>query len=193
MQGLRAVVESCEQRRVDGLGEDVHRHVDEYRPGLSVLGEQERLLDDLGQQLRLVDAPAALDERSIDLVLRSVGVQVDLLVRVPAVVVGGHVAGDHHHRDAIEGGVGHAGGGIGEPGAEVAEHDRGPPRDARVAIGSVGGDLFVADVDELDAAARHRREHGDVGVPAEAEDVADTASFQIPDELLGDGGLGARS
>ena len=191
MQRLGAVVESGEQRRVDGLGEDVHRHVDEHRPGLAVLGEQERLLDDLGQQLRLVDAPGPLDERPIDLVLRGVGVQVDLLVRVPAVVVGGHVAGDHHHGDAIEGGVGHAGGGVGEARAEVAEHDRGPSGDTRVAIGCVGGDLFVADVDELDAAAGHGGEDGDVGVPAQAEDVADTAPFQIADELFGGGRVGA--
>ena len=34
-----------------GCGEDVHRHVDEHRAGLAVLGEEERLVDDLGEQL----------------------------------------------------------------------------------------------------------------------------------------------
>ena len=189
VQCLGAVVESCEQRWVDGLGEDIHRHVDEYRAGLSVLGEQERLLDDLGQQLGLVDAPAPLDERPIDLVLRGVGVQVDLLMRVPAVVVGGHVAGDHDHGDAIEGRIGHAGGSVGESGAEVAEYDRGTTGDARIPICCVGSYLLVADVDELDAAAGHGGEHGDVGVPAQAEHVADTALLEIPDELFGGGGV----
>ena len=113
--------------------------------------------------------------------------QVHLLVGVPAVVVGGHVAGDHHHRDAIEGGVGHAGGGVGETRAEVAENDRGPSGDTRVAVGGVRGDLFVPHVDELDAAVGHRGEDRDVGVSAETEDVADTAPFQIADELFGSG------
>ena len=52
VQRLGAVVETGEQRWVDGLREDVHRHVDEHRPGLAVLGEQERLLDDLGEEVR---------------------------------------------------------------------------------------------------------------------------------------------
>ena len=113
--------------------------------------------------------------------------QVHLLVGVPAEVVRGHVAGDDHHRDAIEGGVGHAGGGVGEAGAEVAENDRGPSGDPRVAIGGVRGDLFVPHVDELDAAVGHGGEHRDVGVSAEPEDVADTAPFQVADELFGSG------
>ena len=38
-------------------------------PGLAVLGEQERLLDDLGEEVRSVDPPGPLHERSIDLEL----------------------------------------------------------------------------------------------------------------------------
>ena len=68
-QCLGAVVETGEQRRVDRLREDVHGHVDEHRSGLAVLGEQERLLDDLGQEVCVVDAPGPLDERPIDLEL----------------------------------------------------------------------------------------------------------------------------
>jgi hypothetical protein len=54
---------------------------------LSALREQERFVDDLGEQVRIVDAPRALNERPIDLVLRAVGVQIHFLMRVLAEVV----------------------------------------------------------------------------------------------------------
>ncbi len=57
VQRLGAVVEAGEQGRVDRLREDVHRHVDEHRPRLPVLGEQERLLDDLGEEFCPLDPP----------------------------------------------------------------------------------------------------------------------------------------
>jgi hypothetical protein len=45
----------------------------------------------------------------------------------------------------------------------------------------------VSRVDELDLPAfRKRREHGDVGVAAQSEDVLDAASFQVLDQLMGD-------
>jgi hypothetical protein len=53
------------------------------------------------------------------------------------------------------------------------------------AIGRVRGDLLVADVDELDAALRHCREHGNVRVAAQAENVADTAALQVAHEMIG--------
>ena len=191
VQRLGAVVEAGEQRRVDRLREDVHRHVDEHRAGLAVLGQQERLLDDLGEEFCLLDPPGAFDERPIDLELRRVGVQVHLLVGMTAVVVRRHVAGDDDHRDAIERGVGDAGRRVRQARTEVAENDRGPSGDTRVAVGSVRGDLLVPDVDELDAAAGHRGENGDVGVPTQAEDVSYAAPFQVADELFGSGRVGS--
>ena len=53
-------------------------------------------------------------------------------------------------------------------------------------IGGVRGDLLVPDVYEMQLAVGHRREHGDVGVAAEPEDVGDPARFEIPDELVRD-------
>ena len=73
-----------------------------------------------GQQFRIVDAPGALHEWPIDLVLRAVGMQVHFLVRMFAEVVRGNVAGDHHHRNAVERRVGDAGRGIGESRARDA-------------------------------------------------------------------------
>jgi hypothetical protein len=73
-----------------------------HRPRLAAFSEQERLVDDLGEQCRIVDAPGALHKRPIDLVLRAVGVEVDLLVGMLAEVMRGHIAGKDHHRNAIE-------------------------------------------------------------------------------------------
>ena len=187
MQRLRSPVHAGEQLRVDRLGEHVHRHVDEHGSRLAALRKQERLVDDLGEQVGAVDAPGTLHERPEDLELRGVGMEVDLLVRVATEVVRRHVAGDHDHRDAVEGGVGDAGGAVGEAGTEVAEQHCGSAGDSGVAVGGVGGDLLVPDVDELDRAAGHRREDGDVGVPAQPEDVTDTAALEGADELLGSG------
>ena len=52
VQRLGVVPQALEQRDVDLLREDVHRHVDQHRPRPAALGERERLLDDLGEQVR---------------------------------------------------------------------------------------------------------------------------------------------
>ena len=181
------VREPREQGRVERLREHVHRNVDQHRAGLAALGQQERLLDDLGQELGLLDPPGSLHEGPVDLVLRGVGVQVDLLVGVPAEVVRRHVTRDHHHRDAVERGVGHPGGGVGQAGAEVAQHDARPSGHPGVAVGGVRSDLLVAHVHELDVAVRHGGQYGDVRVTAQPEHVANAAPLQVPDELLGGG------
>ena len=191
VQRLGAVVETGEQRRVERLREDVHRHVDEHRARLAVLGQQECLLDDLGKEFCPLDPPRPFDERPVDLELRRVGVQVHLLVGMTAVVVRRHVAGDDHHGDAIERGVGDAGRRVRQARTEVTENDRGPPGDTCIPVGGVRGDLLVPYVDELDTAAGHRRENGDVGVPTQAEDVPYAAPFQVADELFGCGRVGS--
>ena len=137
--------------------------------------------------MRRIDTPGALDERPVDLELRSVRVQVHLLVRMLAVIVRRHIAGDHDHRDRVERGVGHAGGGVGEPRAQVRKKHRCLAGRARVTIGGVGRDLLVPAVDELDLLAlRQRRQHSDVGVAAQAENVLDAARLEVADELFSD-------
>ena len=108
----RAIAAGTLLERVDRQvgGEDVHRHVDQHRPGTPGLREMERALHDARQILDAVDAVDALAERPVDLELIGVLVEVDLLMRMAAVVVRRHVAGDHDHRDRIERGVGDAGG-----------------------------------------------------------------------------------
>lgn len=115
------------------------------------------------------------------------GMEVDLLVGMLAEIVSGNIAGDHHHRDRIQGGIGHAGGGVCQAGAEVAENDRGLLGHAGVAVGGVGGDLLVPHVNELDLfALGQRRQKGDIRMAAQAEDVFDAPLFQVLNQLVGD-------
>ena len=107
------------------LAENIHRHVDQHRAGLAAFGQVERLFQDFGHQFGPVHPPGAFHEGAVDFPLRRVGVQVDLLVRVLAVVMRRNIAGDDHHRDAIERGIGHAGGAIRQARATGAT---APPR-----------------------------------------------------------------
>jgi hypothetical protein len=173
-----------EQRDVDFLGEDVHRHVDQHRPGLAALGKLEGLFQYLRHVLRALDPPDPLAEGAIDFALGAVGVQVDLLVRVLAVVVARDVARDDHHRDAVECSVGHAGCSIGQPRAQMTENDRGLFFRPGIAVSSMGSDLLVAGVDEFDRTVFQRRENGDIGVPAEPEDIFDTSVLKVFHQLF---------
>ncbi len=154
-------------------------------PGRPLCGERECLFDDFREQVRLIGAPRALDERPIDLVLRRVRVQVHFLVRMLAVVVARNVAGDDDHRHRVERGVRHAGGRVGEARTEVRQHDRRLFLRAGVAVGRVRGDLLVPDVDELDLLALLQRgQHRDVRVAAQPEDVLDAARFEVLHQLV---------
>jgi len=186
VQRLGVMREALKQRRIDRLGEDVHRHRHQHRPGPAAPRELERLVDDLGEEIRPLDAPRAFHERAVDLVLRRIGVQVHFLVRMLAVVVARHVTRDHHHRDRVERSVRHAGRGVGEPGPEMAQHHGGLPLRARVAVGHVRRDLLVARVDELDGALRELGEHRDIGVAAQPEHVLDAALLEVLHQLVRD-------
>ena len=160
-------------------GEQVHRHVDQHRTRPAVDGQVERALDDARQIGGAIDPVDPLAERPVDLGLIRVLMEVELLVRMAAVVVGRHVAGDHHHRNRVERGVGHAGRGVGQARPEVAQHDSWLSGDPGVAVGRVRGDLLVAAGDEADAALAERIEHGDVGVTAQAEDDLDPDPLEV--------------
>ena len=181
----RVLQDALEQRDVNLFREDVHRHVDQHRAGTAGLGQDEGLFQNLREEVRRIDAPDALAEGPVDLALRGVGVQVHFLVRAFAVIVRRHVAGNDHHRDRVERGVGYPGGGVGQAGREVREQDGGLLGGAGVAVGGVRRNLLVPGVDELDLGAlRQGGEDRNIGVPAQPKNVLDTPRFKILDQLV---------
>ncbi len=148
-------------------------------PGRPGLREMERALHDARQILGAIDAVDALAERPVDLELVGVLVQVHFLVRMPAVVVRLHVAGDHDHRNRVERGVGDAGGRVGQPGSQVRQQHARLARGARVAVGRVRRHLLVARRDEADAALAERVEQADDRVAAQAEDDLDAEALEV--------------
>ena len=157
--------------RRDGPGEDVHRHVEQHRARPPRGGGPERALGEPGQVLGPVHVPGPLGERPVDRGLVGVGVQVDFLVRVPARVVGGHVAADGDQRYRVERGGGHAGDRVHHARPDVQQQYARLPGHPGVPVGGVRGRLLVPGDDELDRAAAERVEQRDVRVPAGAEHV----------------------
>ena len=161
-------------------GEHVHGHVHQDGAGTAGLGQTEGAVQDVRQSLHVVHPPQALAHGLQQLVLVAVLVHLDLLVGVTAVVVAGHVAGDDHHGDGVQGGVGHAGDDVGQAGAQVAHDHRGLVGDAGVAVGGGGGDGLVpgADVAQL-LAAGQGVQHTDDGMAAQAEQFGDPPALQV--------------
>jgi hypothetical protein len=103
------------------FGKDIHRNVDQHRAGTATFGEDESFFQDLGEEVCRIDTPDALAERTVNFALGGIGVQVHFLVRVLAVVMRRHVAGDHDHRDRIERGVSDTRSGVGQARREVRQ------------------------------------------------------------------------
>ena len=145
----------------------------------------ERALHDARQVAGVIDAVDALAERTIDLVLVRVLMEVDLLVRMAAVEVRLHVAGDHDHRDRVERGVGDAGRGVGQARAQVGEQHARLAGGPGIAVGGVCRDLLVARADVADAAAAQRVEHPDHRVAGQPEHHFDAEPLEIVGEQVG--------
>ncbi len=178
-------LDAIEECGIQFGGENIHRHRHQDRPGTPALRQMERLVDDLGKKLGPVHPPGALDERPVDLELVGIGVKVDLLVRMLAVEMGGNIARDHHHRNGIQRRRGHPGRGVGEARPQMRQDHGGLLLGACITVGAMRRDLLMPGVDEADRAFAQLGEHGDVGMPAEPEDVGDAPPFEIPDQLLG--------
>ena len=123
---------------------DVHRDVDDHRPGTPGAGDVEGLPDDAREIGRVLDQVAVLDDRQGD------AGDVGLLERVETDEVPAHLAGDGHHRHAVHVGVGDGRdqvGGAGTRGGQAHAHlARGPG----VAVGRMTGALLVPDQDVVD-------------------------------------------
>ena len=160
-------------------GEDVHRHVDQHRARTSGLREVECALHDPRQVASMIDAVDPLAERAIDLELVRVLMEVDLLVRMPAMEIGLHVPGDDHHGNRVERRIGDASGGVGQARAEMGQQDARLARGTRIAVRGMGRDLLVPGAHVADAAASQRIEHRDHRVAGQAEHHFDAEPLQV--------------
>ena len=90
--------------------------VQNNRTGTSAFGKTESLVKDLRHHIRIVNTPCSFNKGLVDVVLRTVAMHIDFLMRMTAVVVARHVACDDYHRDGVESRVRNAGGRIRETG-----------------------------------------------------------------------------
>ena len=104
-------------------------------------------------------------------------------MRMLAVIVRGHVAGDHDHGNRVERRVRDARRGVRESRSQMRQDHGSLSLRARVAIGHVRGDLLVSHVDELDAALLHRGENGDIGVAAQPKDIFNATILEVFHQL----------
>ena len=177
---------------IDGQAgrEDIHRHIHEHRPGPAGLGQVERTFDDPRQIAGVVDPVDALAERAVDLKLIGILMKVDLLVRMAAMEVRLHVAGNHHHRNRVERRVGDACRGIGESRAQVRQEHTGLSGRSRVAVRGVRGDLLMAGAHVADAAASERIEHADHRMSGEPENDLHAEPLEVlRQQVRGDAGF----
>src|SRR4030095_8044084 len=98
---------------------------------------------------------------------------VAFLERVQADRMGGHLAGDDHHRDAVHVGRGDAGHRIGDTGTRGDHGDAHFAGGARITVSGVNGGLFVAHQHVLDGVLLVER----------VVDVQYRAAGIAPDEL----------
>ena len=159
----------------------VLRQLQVARPGLLLLGDLERLPDDLGDDLGGLDLGVPLREGPER--LHDVHVLVGLLVEEAA----GQLAGDGHDGRPVEVRVGQARGEVRRAGPEGRQAHARPAGEPPPDIRHERGRLLVADRDEAD----RRVEEGVVQVERllarHAEDVADAFLLEAADQELGTG------
>ena len=159
--------------------EHIHRNIHQYRSRPAGLREMERAFHNARQILHAIHAIDALAKRPIHLALIGIGVQVDFLMRMAAVVATGNIAGEHHHRHRVQSGGRNAGGRICQSWTQMAENHSDFAGRARVTIGGMRGDLFVTSGDEADTALAEGVQQRDDSVAAKAENDLDSQTFEI--------------
>ena len=130
----------------DGGLADLHvlREVHEHRAGLAGRRDVERLDDDARQVVHVAHEVVVLRDRARD------AAGVGLLERVVADGLGGDLAGERDHRDAVHVGGREAGDDVRGAGAARHDADAGLPGGARVGVRHVGAALLVAGKDEVE-------------------------------------------
>ena len=80
-------------------------------PGWPLSGQVKSPFHHFRQQFGPIHPPGSFDKGAVDFELAAVRMEVDFLVRMFAKVMGRHVTGDHHHGNAVQRRIGHAGDG----------------------------------------------------------------------------------
>ena len=158
--------------------DDVLGDVDQHRPGATGRGDVERLAHDAGDVGCLGHEPVVLGDRHGD------AGRIALLERVGADGGCRDLAGDAHHRDRVEVGVGQRRDYVGGSGAARDHADAGPARHVGVALGHVAGALFVADEHVTDGALDDRVVDGQDRTAGQPEDDLDALQLEGLDEGL---------
>src|SRR6266480_1425489 len=139
----------------------------------------EGALHDARQIFDALHTVDALAKWTIDLALIGIMVQVYLLVRVPAVIVGRNVTSDDHHRYRIESSRRDACGRICKPWAKMAQHNTGLARSSCIAIRCMRCDLFVAGGDKPNATLAQRIQQCNNRVAAQTKDHLNAKALQV--------------
>ena len=128
-------------------GGDIFENVDVHRAGAAGAGDGEGLPHHVGQLVSVLDQEVALGDGHGD------AGDVHLLEGVLADQVLAHIAGDEHHGGGVQIGGGDAGDQVGGAGAGGGEADPHLSRRPGVAVGGVGGTLFMSGQDVPDLLA----------------------------------------
>src|SRR6266513_481590 len=139
----------------------------------------EGALHDARQIFDALHTVDALAKWTIDLALIGIMVQVYLLVRVPAVIVGRNVTSDDHHRYRIESSRRDACARICKPWAKMAQHNTGLARSSCIAIRCMRCDLFVAGGDKPNATLAQRIQQCNNRVAAQTKDHLNAKALQV--------------
>ena len=186
--GLRAVgaVRGFRRRGVRGAADqDVLGQVDHHRPGPAAARHVERLMHHAGEVARALDQVIVLGGRAGD------AGGVGFLEGVVADQMGGHLAGQADHRDAVHQRVGQAGDGVGGARPAGHQHHADAAGAAGIALGGMHGGLLVPHQDVADRVLVEQRVVDRQHRPARiAENDLDPLVLERTQEYLRAGGGG---
>ena len=178
--GARTVAYALDLLRADiGAGRELHvlGNVDEHRAGPAVRGDVERLVQDAGEIVDVLDQPVVLGRRPRD------ADGVAFLEGVVADEMGRHLPGEADDRDRVHQRVGQRRHHVGGARAGGDQRDADAAGRAGIAFGRMAGALLVTDEDMLDIVLLDDlvidRQDRAAGI---AEDVLDALVLQRPDD-----------
>jgi len=131
------------------------------------------------QILHAVDAIHAFAERTENLKLIGVLMQIHFLMWMTTVVIRRDIAGDHHHRNRIERGISDARRCIRQSRPQVQHQHARLARRARVSVRRMRRDLLMSSRDKTNLAFPQRIQKSDHRMSAQPEDDFDAEPLQV--------------